>query len=277
MFMRELWAKHRSTCLFVVGMFCFLAAGLVVASFPPSEKSANLTKTAKLTKEEVQKEVLKEEVLKEETQKGETQAKAAPAPEGAAAPEGTAAPKGTAAERAELTELAPPEEWVIYITGAVRRQGVYRLPAGSRLFQLVEAAGGLNDLADPVAVNMASTLDDGLHVHVPKKGEEKRQFLPNLPFLPSQPSQPVIQTGQGQGQGKVRTRTTASPGGRIDINRASAEELTALKGIGPVLAKNIVEHRSKIGRFRSVEDLLQVKGIGPKKLEALRDSVTLGP
>jgi competence protein ComEA len=63
----------------------------------------------------------------------------------------------------------------------------------------------------------------------------------------------------------------------IDINKASAEELTALKGIGPVLAGNIVEHRLKNGRFQSVDGLLRVKGIGRKKLEDFRDSVTVGP
>jgi competence protein ComEA len=153
-----------------------------------------------------------------------------------------------------------------FVTGNVRKPGVYKLPVGSRLFHLVEAAGGLNGLADPAAVNLAAHLEDGLHVHVPKKGDR----------LPESPAQPLV-TASPPARSRAPSSSPKKAGGIVDVNRASQEELTSLKGIGPVLAKNIVEHRQKNGPFRSVEDLLQVKGIGAKKLEGLRDSVSLGP
>jgi competence protein ComEA len=156
----------------------------------------------------------------------------------------------------------------VYVTGSVRNPGVYKLPMGSRLFHLVEAAGGLNNLADPAAVNMAALLEDGLHIHVPRKNER----LPE-----GSAADPPVSARSARPQNHPMPRGKTTTGGMIDINRASQEELTSLKGIGPALAKSILEHRQKNGRFRSVEDLLQVRGIGVKKLEGFRDNVTVGP
>ncbi|HPC75351.1 MAG TPA: helix-hairpin-helix domain-containing protein [Synergistales bacterium] len=146
------------------------------------------------------------------------------------------------------------EGWVIYITGAVMRPGVYRLPGGTRVYQAVEQAGGLSSEADPEAFNMALPLFDGIHVHVPRKVD-----------APGPP--PAYQGGGSQGQ----------PVGLIDINKAGAAALESLPGIGPKLAGEIIRHREERGRFSSVEDLLSVKGIGEKKLSAIRDLVTVSP
>ncbi|MDR2137547.1 MAG: ComEA family DNA-binding protein [Synergistaceae bacterium] len=167
--------------------------------------------------------------------------------------------------------------WVLYITGKVRRPGVYKLPAGSRLFQLVEAAGGLEGSADPVAVNMASSLEDGLHVHIPARqaptpGERTASVPANSGFQNT--AQPSARQARSASQNKQNKTKTSGP---VNVNRASEEELISLKGIGPALARNIVVHRQKNGPFRTVDDLLQVKGIGEKKLEGLRGDVTVGP
>lgn len=146
------------------------------------------------------------------------------------------------------------DRWVIYITGAVMRPGVYRLPGGTRVYQAVEQAGGLSAEADPEAFNMASPLFDGIHVHVPHKGD-----------APGPP--PAYQGGGSQGL----------PASLIDINKAGAATLESLPGIGPKLAGEIIRHREERGRFSSVEDLLSVKGIGEKKLSAIRDLVTVSP
>lgn len=146
------------------------------------------------------------------------------------------------------------EGWVIYITGAVMRPGVYRLPGGTRVYQAVEQAGGLSAEADPEAFNMALPLFDGIHVHVPRKGDAPGS-LSAYQFVGSQ-GQPV---------------------GLIDINKAGTAALESLPGIGPKLAGEIVRHREERGRFSSVEDLLSVKGIGEKKLSAIRDLVTVSP
>ena len=144
-------------------------------------------------------------------------------------------------------------QWVIYITGAVMRPGVYRLPAGTRVYQAVEQAGGLSSEADPEAFNMALPLSDGVHVHVPRKGDP--------------PGQPVGY--QANDPGPVQ--------GLVDINRADSATLQHLPGIGPKIADEIIRFREERGRFSSVEDLLSVKGIGEKKLSAIKDLVTVSP
>ena len=96
-----------------------------------------------------------------------------------------------------------------------------------------------------------------MHVHVPRKGERPTQE--SLAILA-----PTV----------VRPRT---PGFPIDVNRASEADLTALRGIGPALARRIVAYREANGPFRSVEELAQVKGIGAAKLEGFRDQATVGP
>jgi len=144
-----------------------------------------------------------------------------------------------------------PAQWVIYITGAVLRPGVYSLPSGSRVYQAVEQSGGLTGEADPEAFNMALPLSDGMHIHVPRKGES-----------------------QGQGP-SIPGKAGSAAGGSIDLNRADAAALESLPGIGPKIAGEIIRHREERGRFSSVEDLLTVKGIGPAKLSAIRGLVTV--
>jgi competence protein ComEA len=180
-------------------------------------------------------------------------------------------------DSASTPDSTPVSEWVVYITGKVRKPGVYRLSAGARLFQLVEAAGGLDSLADPVVVNMASSLEDGLHVHIPARetpttGANATQ-VPSMPNPPKTPQTQARQTYSASRHERNKPKTSSL----VNVNRASEEELTSLKGIGPTLAKNIIKHRQENGLFRAVDDLLQVKGIGAKKLEGLRGNVTVGP
>lgn len=147
--------------------------------------------------------------------------------------------------------LEEQSQWVIYITGAVLRPGVYTLPSGTRVYQAVEQAGGFTSEADPEAFNMALPLADGVHIHVPRKNEspDPETYAPPSP----------------QNSGAAA----------IDINRADASALESLPGIGPRTAQEIIRYREERGRFASVEDLLLVKGIGPAKLSAIRDLVKI--
>ena len=225
----DLWSKHQRAFMFAVGMVCFLTAGLVVVNFPYSTKNQTVSNNVP----QAEPRVVNADVEREEGFSSRARSSAA------------------------LSSHEPQSEYVLYITGAVRRPGVYSLPAESRLLQLVEAAGGLSVSADPVAVNLAAVLTDGLHVHVPEKGEE-----------------PPANRAYGV---PISAPGTPKAGAPVNINRASAEELTALKGIGPVLAGNILEYRLNNGRFHEIDDLLHVKGIGRVKLEQLRNTVTVGP
>lgn len=237
-------------------MLCFLAAGLLVRTLPGVREK--LEEAGTLPPRNAVQPLA-------ESRSSST----APKPSATLQDRGT--PEVTTSVPAQADESSREAEWFLYITGSVRKPGVYKLPPGARLFQLVEAAGGLNNFADPVAINMAALLADGMHVHVPKKGERPETVDPTLIVEPTVVPPAIPRSS-------VRYGTTASRASPLlDLNRATAEELTALKGIGPVLAGNIVEYRTRNGRFRAVEDLLQIKGIGEKKLEGFRESVIVGP
>ncbi|HID88186.1 MAG TPA: ComEA family DNA-binding protein [Anaerolineales bacterium] len=140
----------------------------------------------------------------------------------------------------------------VYVCGAVREPGVYRLPPGSLVEDAVRAAGGPTEEADLVHINLARELLDQQQVYVPYLGEEN--------------SYPTLSDG---------VAPTATPQ-RIDLNTATAAELEALPHIGPTLARDIVAYRETYGPFRSVEDLLNVPGIGPSTLKEIRPWVEVG-
>lgn len=220
--------KYAGLAFFAIGVACFVLAGLLVYSFSGKIVS------------------------------GPSETVAGPAPTidraGGKKEAPVSAIDGAGREGGrEPTEGAP---WVLYITGEVRSPGVYSLPPGSRVFQLVEAAGGLGPQADPVQVNLASPLADGVHVHVPS-------LRADSPVPP-----PVA-------GGSPPTSTSFVKDARVNVNTASAAELETIPGVGPVTARAIIDRRETRGPFRSVEDLLDVKGIGPKKLEAMRESVSV--
>jgi competence protein ComEA len=150
------------------------------------------------------------------------------------------------------TATAQPAVIVVHVAGAVAEPGVYELPAGSRVGAAIETAGGPSRRADPGALNLAAPLADGERVYVPKVGET----VPRIP---------VEDAPAG----------SAAPAGPVDVNRATAEELDQLPGIGPTTAAAIVDHREENGPFASVDDLEAVRGIGPAKLDAIRGLVSV--
>ena len=133
----------------------------------------------------------------------------------------------------------------MYISGAVEYPGVYAIKEGGRLEQVVEVAGGATEDADLTAINLAARERDEDHWHIPAVGEN---------------SQPP--------SAQASTRPA-----KIDINSAEAELLKTLPGIGEVKAQSIIRHRETNGPFASVEDLLDVSGIGPATLDAIQDLV----
>ncbi|MEY2568029.1 MAG: competence protein ComEA [Actinomycetota bacterium] len=132
-----------------------------------------------------------------------------------------------------------------HAAGAILRPGVYRLPPGARVTDLIDAAGGPTGDADLDQLNLAAPVADGERVYVPHRGE----------------APPPVSNGGG---------AAGAPMGPVDLNTATADQLDTLPGVGPATAQAILQYRSEHGRFRSVDDLLDVPGIGDAKLEHLR-------
>lgn len=149
----------------------------------------------------------------------------------------------------------------VHVAGAVYHAGVYRLTQGSRVLDAVRRAVPRPD-ADVDALNLAQPLEDGQKVVVPARLSAQGQ----LPAGAGNPfAAPVAQDGSISG----------ATGGRLNINTADAAALETLPGVGPALAQRIVAYREAHGPFTAVEDLLNVPGIGEKKLAQLREHVTV--
>lgn len=150
----------------------------------------------------------------------------------------------------------------VHVKGAVQRPAVYSLPFGSRVADAIKLAQPRQD-ADLNSLNLAAFLEDGQEIFVPSKNR-----LTNSPTL-SLPSSMTLRPAL------IRKPAEKTAKMIINLNTATESELVQLPGIGPALAKRIIEHRRKIGGFKSVEQLLEVKGIGEKKLEQIRPYVRL--
>jgi competence protein ComEA len=188
---------------------------------------------------------------------GTTGTGGAETPAGADPAGGAGGPAGAAAEPPEQTPL------LVAAAGAVARPGVYELPAGARVDDLVLAAGGLGPDADGDRVNLAAPVADGERVWVPRTGEtEQPEVVAGTGTAPPPPAAPG---GSGE---------EAAPA-LIELNTATAEELETLPGVGPATSASIIAYRDENGGFSSVDELLEVSGIGPAKLEAVRDLVSV--
>ena len=138
------------------------------------------------------------------------------------------------------TPATDPEMLVVHLVGCVANPGVYRLPAGARVHEVLVLAGGALPEADLERVNLARPLFDGEQVIVYRTGEEGFQEK-----------------------------------GRININRATAEELTKLPGIGETRARQIVEHRDTHGYFTEITQIMEVSGIGEGIFNGIKDLITV--
>ena len=152
----------------------------------------------------------------------------------------------------------------VYVSGAVARPGVYRVEEGDRLADLVTAAGGATADADLDRVNLAARLGDEDHWRIPVVGETA---MPEVTV--NGESAPDSGRTADAGPGGAGT----SGDGRIDLNTADAEALTALPNIGVVKAAAIIAYREANGSFLEVDEIVEVQGIGDKTLEAIRPLV----
>ena len=165
------------------------------------------------------------------------------------------------------TSLSP-SQVKVHVAGAVTNPGVYQLSSSARVVDAITAAGGALRSADLESINLAQTLTDTEQVYVPLKKVSRPRVTVAPRLRPQRTSPTTIPAGAG---------SAATPSTKlVNLNTATAAELDSLTGVGPSTAKAIIAYRAKKGSFNKVEDLLNVPGIGPAKLAAMRDEVTVG-
>jgi len=162
-----------------------------------------------------------------------------------------------------LSEPEPAPVLAVHVAGAVAQPGVYHLAEGARVADALAAAGGAQPEGVPDTLNLAARLMDGDKIYVPTKAELEASAEP-LPAARGATQGPAGVVGAGSGSSA-----------RISVNRASAEELELVNGIGPAIARRIVEYRAQHGPFERLEDLEAVPGIGPHTLEKIKPYLTL--
>jgi len=151
--------------------------------------------------------------------------------------------------------VPPPTESpiVVHVVGAVPRPGVYEFPKKARVRDAIDAAGGLLTDADITFLNLAAPLEDGQQLEIP--------YVGGTPIAPAATAAPV---------------TGVPPNADlVNINTATLEQLDALPGIGPTFAQRIVDYRTEHGPFQSINDLMNVAGIGPTTFEKIKNLITV--
>lgn len=168
----------------------------------------------------------------------------------------TAVSKDSSSEKEvkkEEKEESPEQDLItVDVKGAVKSPGIYDLPVGSRVHDAVQKAGGLTEQADSKSLNLAQKVSDETLVYVPTKGEEAASQ-----------------------QAASGTTPSSSKEKKVNLNKASLEELKQVKGLGGKRAQDIIDHREANGKFKSVDELKKVSGIGAKTIEKLKDYVTV--
>lgn len=149
----------------------------------------------------------------------------------------------------------------VHITGEVKKSGVVKIKEGSRIEDIIEAAGGLTENADITNVNLAFVVEDGMKIRIPSINEEKT----DEDYITEDSGKGVIMTDEN-------TSTSSSV---ININTASESELEQLPGIGPSISSRIIEYRNKNGKFKSIEDIKNVTGVGDSKFEKIKDLIKI--
>jgi competence protein ComEA len=149
-----------------------------------------------------------------------------------------------------LLPAPTPAPITVYVSGNVNQEGLYSLPAGSRINDAIQAAGGFSPDANNSSINLAEILTDGQQINVPEVNSSAAMDGP--------------------------TRSIDSTLVLVDINTASLEQLDTLPNIGPITAQEILAYRNTNGPFESIEEIMEVPGIGQAKFEAIKDLITVG-
>lgn len=144
----------------------------------------------------------------------------------------------------------------VHIDGWIQNPGVYEIKENDRVNTIIEKAGGLKEGASIKSINLAARLSDGDKIYIPNREEEKQ-----------------IETTEVKGNNTGTVKITKNS--KININKASITELKQITGIGESTANKIIDYRDNVGKFKKIEDIKEVKGIGDSKYESIKDKITI--
>lgn len=144
----------------------------------------------------------------------------------------------------------------VHIDGWIQNPGVYEIKENDRVNTIIEKAGGLKEGASIKSINLAARLSDGDKIYIPNREEEKQ-----------------IETTEVKGNNTGTVKITKNS--KININKASISELKQITGIGELTANKIIDYRDNVGKFKKIEDIKEVKGIGDSKYESIKDKITI--
>lgn len=167
------------------------------------------------------------------------------------------------------------EKIIVHLSGAVEKEGIIELNENSRMADAIEKAGGLKENACIDEINLAYKLEDGMKIYIPTKEECKKQTTLNGTETNTG------KTNSGGVSSNGGTSITGTSGnnmkkqGKVNINTASQTELETLPGIGPSTALKILNYRKEKGKFKKIEDIKEVSGIGDSKYNKIKDLITI--
>ena len=174
-------------------------------------------------------------------------------------------------ETKEQEEVDITKEIMVYITGEVKNPGIYELEENSRIKDVIEKAGGLKETADITDINLATILQDEDKITIPSK-EENKQEKQNTEKIQSNKQSKT--TEKSQNTTSISTNTTGkNQNTKVNINTATQTELETLPGIGPSTASKIVSYRKENGKFKSIEEIKKVNGIGESKYKKIKELI----
>ena len=173
----------------------------------------------------------------------------------------------------EETEEEESQKIIVHVSGAVNKEGIVELDADSRISDAIDKAEGLAENADMNKINLAFKLEDGMKIYIPKIGEEKSEKAQE-----STDDETSKYITSASGVVDSQDENTESSSGKsttekVNINTASQTELETLPGIGPATSSKIISYRQENGKFKSIEDIKEVSGIGDAKYENIKELI----
>ena len=168
------------------------------------------------------------------------------------------------------------EKIVVHVSGAVNQEGIVELDEKARVADAIEKAGGVTENAYMKDVNLAEVLEDGMKIYVPTKEEVNNQNQgENTNYISGGSTSPANNTNSSTKNSGESKTGVSNVKGKVNINTASLEELDTLPGIGESTANKIINYRKENGKFKSIEEIKEVSGIGDSKYEQIKDLIEI--